>query len=165
MFARPADERLEDMSDTRLTPEQAASKLEIIDLFARYCHAVDSCEFSLFENLFTEDLVADYSTVRGDGEEPLIHGRSALVDWLTEAIRPIGRGMTHFMTNHLVTFDGDEADIISHNSVLNVAMGGVYYSHAVQSSVGWRLSRIRFEVRYFAEIADLLNGTLAAQGS
>jgi hypothetical protein len=68
--------------------------------------------------------------------------------------------MTHFMGNHLITLDGDEARIVSHNHVLNVAMGGVYHSVARRTDLGWRITRIRFEARYFGPIADKLNASL-----
>ena len=57
--------------------------------------------------------------------------------------------------------EGNEARIISHNHVLNVAMGGVYHSHAIRGEYGWRIDRIRFEARYFAAIADKLNVTIS----
>jgi hypothetical protein len=148
------------MSDTRITPEEAASRLEILDLFARYCHAVDRYEFSLFEDVFTEDLVADYSEVRDPADEPIIVGRQAFADWLVSSMAKIGPGMTHYMTNHLITLDGDEARIVSHNHVLNVAMGGVYHSRAVRTDDGWRIAEIRFEVRYFAPVIERLNSSM-----
>jgi hypothetical protein len=152
------------MSDTRITPEQAASRLEILDLFARYCHAVDRYEFSLFEDVFVDDLEADYSEVRRPGEEPIIHGRAAFAAWLEESMAKIGPGMTHYMTNHLITLDGDQATIVSHNHVLNVSMGGVYHSRAVRTDDGWRIASIRFEARYFAPVVARLNASIAPSG-
>jgi SnoaL-like domain len=152
------------VSNTRITPAEAASRLEILDLFARYCHAVDRYEFSLFEDVFTEDLVADYSEVRGADEEPIIHGRQAFSDWLSSSMAPIGPGMTHYMTNHLITFEGDEARVVSHNHVLNVAMGGVYHSRVVRTPDGWRIAEIRFEVRYFADVIARLNNSMSHSG-
>jgi hypothetical protein len=149
------------MSDTRITPDQAASRMEILDLFARYCHAVDRYEFSLFEDVFTDDLVADYSEVRRPGDEPLIHGRQAFTDWLTESMAAIGPGMTHYMSNHLITLSGDEATVVSLNHVLNVGMGGVYHSKAVRTPQGWRIAEIRFEARYFANVHRRLNASMA----
>jgi hypothetical protein len=60
--------------------------------------------------------------------------------------------------------DGDEATIVSHNHVLNVAMGGVYHSRAVRTPEGWRLAEIRFEARYFAPVVDRLNASMAPSG-
>jgi hypothetical protein len=153
------------VSNTRITPEEAASRLEILDLFARYCHAVDRYEFSSFDDVFTEDLLADYSGVRNPDEEPIIHGRESFREWLVSSMAPIGPGMTHYMTNHLVTFDGDEARVVSHNHVLNVGMGGVYHSRVVQTPDGWRIAEIRFEVRYFADVIERLNSSLSRSGT
>jgi hypothetical protein len=153
------------VSDTRITPEEAASRLEILDLFARYCHAVDRYEFTLFEDVFTDDVVADYSEVRGADEEPIIVGRQAFADWLVQSMAAIGPGMTHYMTNHLITIDGDEARVLSHNHVLNVAMGGVYHSRAVRTPEGWRIAEIRFEARYFAPVVERLNRSLSPSGT
>jgi len=153
------------VGDTRLSIEEAVSRVEILDLFARYCHAIDRYEFSLFADVFTDDVVADYSEVRDPADEPIIHGRRAFAAWLEESMAPIGAGMTHYMTNHLITVDGDEARVVSHNHVLNVGMGGVYHSRAVRTPEGWRIAEIRFEARYFAPVVDRLNAAMAAGGT
>jgi SnoaL-like domain len=152
------------VTDTRISLEEAASRLEILDLFARYCHAIDRYEFSLFDDVFTADVIADYSDVRDPEDDPIIHGRSEFAAWLEASMASIGPGMTHYMTNHLITMDGDEATIVSHDHVLNVAMGGVYHSRAVRTPEGWRLAEIRFEARYFAPVVDRLNASMAPSG-
>ena len=149
------------MHNTRMSVDDAVSRVEIVDLFTKYCHAVDRNEFSVFEDIFTDDVVADYSSVEGLDIEPVFYNRADFTAWITEALAPIGPGMTHFMSNHLITLDGDEARVVSLNQVLNVGQGGVYHSHAIKTESGWRIDNIRFEIRYFKMIADKLNVGLA----
>jgi hypothetical protein len=150
---------------TSMSVDEAVSRVEIIDLFAKYCHAVDQCEFGVFDEIFTDDVVADYSEVRGPDDEPILHSRDAFAAWLRQSMAGIGPGMTHFMTNHLITVDGDQARIVSHNHVLNVGMGGVYHSHAIRTDDGWRIDQIRFEARYFATVADKLTASIATMSA
>jgi hypothetical protein len=147
-----------------MSVDEAVSRVEILDLFAKYCHAVDRYDFAIFEEVFTDDLVADYSEVRAPEDEPVLYGRAEFAAWLTDSMSLIGPGMTHFMANHLITVDGDEANVVSHNHVLNVSMGGVYHSHAVKTPQGWRIDRIRFEARYFGAVAEKLQSSLSRLG-
>jgi hypothetical protein len=147
------------MSDTRIMTDEVASRLEILALFARYCHAVDTLDWTLFEDVFTADVVADYSTVGEYVEDDtVIAGLENLVAWFEKSMSPVGSGLTHFMTNHLINITGDEGTAVVHNHVLNVGMGGVYHTRVRRTDQGWRIYDLRFEVRYFEEVAQRMNG-------
>jgi SnoaL-like domain len=147
------------MSDTRISLAEAAARMEILALFARYCRAVDTNDYSLFTDVFTEEIEADYTSVGvyDNDRELVFHRRDDLVTWFNKTMAGIGEGLTHFMTNHLIEMDGDQATVTVYNHVLNVAMGGVYHCRAVSTPEGWRLSSLRFEVRYFADMIARLN--------
>jgi SnoaL-like domain len=151
------------VSDTRISLAEAAARMEILNLFARYCHAVDANDYRSFVDVFTEDVHADYSEVGAYAEGELIFdGRDNLVAWFNQSMAHIGPGLTHYMTNHLIEMDGDEATVTVHNHVLNVGMGGVYHCRAVPTPEGWRLSSLRFEARYFDDMVARLNQQMTA---
>src|SRR5438128_1696417 len=127
------------MSDTRIAPEDVASQLEILQLFARYCHIVDLADWPRFVDVFTDDVLADYSTVDVYTEDAsVIRGLDNLIAWFEKSMAHIGPGLTHFMTNHLIELRGEDALVTVHNHVLNVGMGGVYHCRAVPTPQGWR---------------------------
>jgi SnoaL-like domain len=146
------------MTDTRISIEEAAARMEIVALFTRYCHAVDRTEWDLFNDVFTDDVIADYGSVSEYTEGVgTVHGRAELVSWFEASMAHIGPGLTHYMTNHLIEMDGDEAQVTVHNHVLNAGMGGVYHCRAVSTPDGWRLASLRFEARYFDDVLGRMN--------
>jgi hypothetical protein len=134
-------------------------RLDILDLFARYAHAVDLCDWEMLREVFSDDVEANYTTVAQytQNHTPILHGIEDIIHYFNTVMPHIGPGLTHFMTNHLIRLDGDEANITSHNHVLNLAQGGVYHTHAKRTPKGWRLDRLRFEVRYFDRVAERMN--------
>lgn len=140
--------------------QNVMDRLDILDLFARYCHAVDNCDLSMFPDIFTDDVEADYSTVAEYTQplNPVRHGLAELIAYFEVALPPMGKGLTHYMSNHLIELDGDTATITVHNHVLNLAQGGVYHTRARRTAKGWRLDRLVFEVRYFADVSARMNG-------
>ncbi len=133
----------------------AVDRMDILQLFAKYCHIVDDCTFEKLQEVFTEDALLDYSSL-GDivqGRRTVMHGVREFIDFLTATMAAMGPGLTHFMTNHLIDVHGDEADIVSHNHVLNIPQGGRYTSHARRTPVGWRIDRFTFENRLYQDMA------------
>jgi ketosteroid isomerase-like protein len=138
------------------------ARLDIIDLFARYCHAVDGCDWRLLRTVFTDDVHADYSSIAKytPSDRTKLDGIEELVKFFETVQPPIGKGLTHFMTNHLIELHGDTATVTVHNHVLNVAQGGVYHTHARRTAQGWRLDKLVFENRFFAEVAKKMNDSM-----
>ena len=145
--------------ENRASGEISLDRLDILDLFARYAHAVDLCDWEMLREVFSDDVEANYTTVAQytQNHAPILHGIDDIIHYFNTVMPHIGPGLTHFMTNHLIKLDGDEANITSHNHVLNLAQGGVYHTHAKRTAKGWRLDRLRFEVRYFDQVAERMN--------
>jgi hypothetical protein len=130
-------------------------RMDILQLLAKYCHIVDDCTFEKLPDVFTEDAVLDYSSLGAtvQGRRTKIEGVREFMDFLSGTMSGLGPGLTHFMTNHLITVRGDEADVVSHNHVLNIPQGGHYTSHARRTPEGWRIDRFTFQNRLFHEMA------------
>jgi hypothetical protein len=130
-------------------------RMDILQLFAKYCHIVDDCTFEMLPEVFAEDAVFDYSSLGEtvQGRRTRMEGVREFMDFLTHTMARMGPGLTHFMTNHLITVHGDEADIVSHNHVLNIPQGAKYTSHARRTQDGWRIDSFVFRNRQFQEMA------------
>ena len=130
-------------------------RMDILQLFAKYCHIVDDCTFDMLPEVFAEDAVLDYSSLGPTvlDRRTRMEGVQEFIDFLTTTMAGMGPGLTHFMTNHLIEVHGDEADIVSHNHVLNIPQGGHYTSHARRTPQGWRIDRFTFQNRLFQDMA------------
>lgn len=136
--------------------EAVADRLELTELLHRYAQAIDTWNWDLLREVFTEDAVADFSSMDEYVEgEPLSGGREAIIEWLRAAIEPFPE-VLHFMSNHLSDVDGDRATTSTYMHVLHLPMGGIYHGEAVRTPQGWRLVRLRLEERTFEEAAGRL---------
>jgi hypothetical protein len=137
-------------------------RIEIHELLNRYAHAIDFGDFGLLDHVFTEDAVADFSSV---GEyvdvESVLHGRNAIVAYYEVALAPF-QGVLHFMTNHLVELDGDSARSRSYMHVLNMSMGGIYSCRCRRTDAGWRIEHLKLDERNFDEAANKLRSHMQA---
>ena len=87
------------MRRTAMSVDEAVSRVKIMDLFAKYCHAVRPLRvLRLRGSLHRDDLVADYSEVRGPELEPILHSRAAFASGSLRRWRTSGPGMTHYMS-------------------------------------------------------------------
>jgi len=140
----------------------AADRLELAELLHRYAWAIDSGDWALLAQVFTEDAEADFSSVGQYVEgESTTRGRDAIVAWLRAALAPFP-DVLHFMSNQLVEIDGDRARTLTYMHVLHMSMGGIYHGEAVRTRDGWRLRRLRLEERSFEEAAERLRGHMQA---
>jgi hypothetical protein len=145
------------MTDT--TTDSAAAlerrlldRLELTELINRYGRAVDRCDWAAFEQIFTEDAEADYSTVvarirpgRSTPPDARLHGRAAILAWLQSA-RSDGEALMHFMTNHIVEeLDGDRARTWHYVHERQGAYGS-YQIDAVRTADGWRIARLALDL-------------------
>src|SRR5262249_46320016 len=124
-----------------------ADRLAIADTITRYFTAIDGRTWDMFDDVFTEDVVAVFDGV----EAP--RGRQGVIDFLTgrtahrfpleiiDAERPM-----HFMGNHSATVDGDVA------SAETYALG-----HVLDRPEGKRRMRTR-GLRYVDELARQSDG-------
>ena len=91
-------------------PLTAADKLEIQELFARYCQAVDNGDGEGFASVFTEDGVL--SGIR----EPM-QGRDVIAKFGGGAVARAGVPMRHWSGNAIIDGDGNSATARSYYMV------------------------------------------------
>jgi hypothetical protein len=136
--------------------QAAADRVELGELLHRYCWAIDKWEWQLLDQVFTEDAEVDYSSVgKYVAGDTVLRGRKAIVNWLRESIKPFP-DILHFVSNQIVTLQGDEAQVTTYMQVLHLPMGGIYHSVAIRTADGWRIHRFRLEERTFDEAAERL---------
>jgi len=128
----------------------------ITQLFARYCHIIDDLLFERLGEVFTPDAVFDYSSLGTSvkGQPTLLDGIPAFERFLRGTMADVGPGLSRFMTNHLIDVRGDEADVTSHSTVLNLPQGGLYRSHAVRTPEGWRIDKSVHVWRDYSSVAS-----------
>jgi len=79
-------------------------RMDILQLFAKYCHIVDDCTFEKLPEVFSQDAELDYSSLGEtvQGRRTKMEGVQEFIDFLTATMAGMGPGLTHFMTNHLI---------------------------------------------------------------
>ena len=121
----------------------ADEKDAIREVMARYCHALDACRFGEVAALFAGDgeWTTDYGAARGHREIEAL---------LTSVVPRPGEGpqRKHYITNIIVTLDGDRARAVSDYLVVRESenglipvMGGTYRDTFVKENGGWRFAR------------------------
>jgi hypothetical protein len=140
---------------------EAADRSEIIQLLHRYALCVDTADWDLLPRVFTPDAEVDFGSVDQYVEsESAARGLEAIRTWFAAALAPFP-DVLHFMTNHLVDIEGDEARTHTLMHVLNMSMGGIYRGHAVRTAEGWRFDHFQLEERTFDEAAGRLMAHMA----
>ncbi len=129
-----------------LDAQGVADHVEISGLLTRYCTAIDSKQFDLLDDVFTEDALIDYSSsmpdVRGN--------RAEMKQWLSEVLAMF------VMTQHLVSntefeIDGDRATTRTmffnpmgwqdEEGEMQVFFVGGYYNDKLErTGAGWRIT-------------------------
>ena len=128
-----------------LDAQEVADRIEISGLLTRYSTAIDSKQFDLLDDVFTEDALIDYSSAMPD-----VRGnRAEMKQWLSEVLAMF------VMTQHLVSntefeIDGDRAatrtmffnpmgwqDDKGEMQVFFV--GGYYNDKLARTGAGWRI--------------------------
>lgn len=121
----------------------ADDKDAIRETMARYCHALDACEFAGVASLFAPD--GEWTTTYGSAR-----GREAIEALLTSVVPKPGEGpqRKHYITNILITLSGDTARSVSDYLVvresekgLMAVMGGTYKDDFVRLDGSWHFVR------------------------
>lgn len=147
-------------ADRRLA--EAADRMEIIELLHRYAAAIDGGQLDLLADVFTPDATLDFGSVEQYVEgETVVKGFGPIRAWFEKALAPFP-DVLHFMTNHRIELDGDEATTETLMQVLHLSMGGIYRGHAVRTKAGWRFDRFCLEERSFEEAAGRLTAHMRA---
>ena len=121
----------------------AEEKDAIREVMARYCHALDACRFDDVARLFAEDgeWMTDYGSAKG---------RAAIALFLRSIVPVRGEGpqRKHYITNIVITLDGDTARSVSDYLVIRESenglipvMGGTYHDTFVKHDGEWQLRR------------------------
>jgi len=133
--------------------QEISDRLEIQELLVRYSDAVDRRDWDLFETVFTEDAVIDYTefgATRGGVKET----RAFL-----ETAMPTFSSHQHMIGNTVLEFDGDtaRARTICYNPMVfprdggepQVFICGLWYRDVlVRTPEGWRIKE-RYEERSY----------------
>ena len=121
--------------------QEIADKLEIRELVARYCRAVDDTDAEAFAQAFTADGVFETALGVVTGRDALLaHGRKMVF------------GNVHITTDAIIEIDGDRA---THTCTMllgrrredkaanEIVATGRYFDELVRTPDGWRFSSRR----------------------
>ena len=146
--------------------ERLADRLDIIDLLSRFHHAVDAKDWPRLRGLFVENAVAEYRSLNNVelfGLEGRFTPIDTIIDWIRKGQEPFqfNGAPTHFMTNHLVDQDGDQASSTSYFVDFDLVSGraigtGLYKCRHVRTSAGWRIEHLLLEQRLCDDIIALI---------
>jgi len=137
-----------------LSLQEISDRLEIQELLVRYCHAVDTRDWDLLDQVFTPDATIDYTAFGGP------RGDFASTRAFLESSMPYFSSTQHLITNIVLEIDGDEAR--SRTSCFNpmvidredgsephVFFCGLWYrDRLVRMEQGWRITDRRQERSY-----------------
>jgi uncharacterized protein (TIGR02246 family) len=122
----------------------ADEKDAIREVMARYCHALDACNFAEVASLFAED--GEWTTSYGSAR-----GRAQIEALLESVVPKPGEGpqRKHYITNIIIKFGDDgRANVRSDYLVIREAegglipvMGGAYLDTFVKRDGAWLFAR------------------------
>jgi len=130
----------------------------VIDTVNRYATALDSREWTLLDEVFTPDAVADF------GAGPL-HGRDALCGLIRRMLDGSGPSQ-HLLANHRVEVRGDTARCVCQVRAFSAGAGaaagrsyelfGEYRDQLVRTPEGWRIARREMSIHHEIGARDVL---------
>lgn len=136
-----------------LSLQEISDRLEIQDLLARYCHAIDSRDWDALDAVFTPDAQIDYAETGGArGSYPEIKA------WLPRALERFP-AFQHMVATSKLDIAGDEAAsrTILFNPMVHrddagreqVFFIGLWYrDRLVRTADGWRIAERYEEMAY-----------------
>lgn len=131
--------------------QEAADKLEIHELLARYARGVDTKDWALYRSVFTPDATIDYSSAGAAAGT-----RDEVAAWLEAGFEHIPMTQ-HFISNIEVELDGDRAKVramfynpmqLPGTSDLSYC-GGYYHHELARTADGWKSERLTEENLWF----------------
>jgi ketosteroid isomerase-like protein len=118
----------------------------VVQVTLRYATAIDSRDWDLFASCFAVDAVAHYHQPGQDD----IHGRDAILAFMQAGIEPL-TGTQHFVSNHVVSIDGDSATCVSYVASQHVRrkaeggpllmIAGIYRDQLQRIDNSWEITR------------------------
>jgi len=127
--------------------EAAHDYLQIKELSSKYAWAIDTLDKDLLSQVFIQGATAHYEIVN---ESPIklddrIDGLDSIYDWLQKHLghRKGTDGLPwHFVTNHIISIDGDTATLKFYMHNRTMAAGGIYTFDVTRTTDGWRVKNL-----------------------
>ncbi len=129
-------------------------RAEIVDVLYRYATALDSRDWDLLREVFTEDAVGEYTGRIGRTFE----GREAITGLVSSALSSLDVSQ-HVISNPVIQISGDTAEsrcyLRAQHYMANPPaggttheVGGTYHDRLVRTADGWRIVHRRLEVTW-----------------
>lgn len=142
-------------SDASAALQPLIDRAAILDVVDGIDLAVDAKDWERCRHYFTDEIYADFTSLAGG--DPGRIPADALVDgWRTSLYAD--KLSHHMRTNHRITIDGDQAEVLSKGEALNILARGLGdnlwqvwgdYTHTLdRTPEGWKCSGMTFVVTY-----------------
>jgi hypothetical protein len=136
-----------------LSMQEMSDRLEIQDLFTRYCYAIDGRDWDALDAMFTPDARIDYTATGGAAGS-----LSEMKAWLGGALAPFAMSQ-HMVALPNLVFDGDSASsrMILFNpmgmddgegNIATFFCGVWYHDKLVRTEAGWRIAERAQQLAY-----------------
>ena len=133
--------------------QELSDRFEIQDLLANYSHAIDTQDFELLDNIFTDDAIIDYTAV-GGAKGNLTETKA----YLAKALEKF-TSMQHMLGLPQIKITGDSATgrticfnpmVLDREGAPHVFFVGIWYvDKFVRTEKGWRIQHRAEEFSYF----------------
>jgi len=141
-----------------LSSQEMSDRLEIQDLLAVYCDAIDSQDWDALDDIFTSDATIDYTEAGGT-----LGNLTETKIFLEKALKPFS-GMQHMLGLPSIKITGDKAKartttfnpmVVERDGQPHVFFVGLWYcDDLTRTEQGWRIRSRREEVSYFHNVPD-----------
>lgn len=149
-----------------LSLQQVSDRLEIQDLIAGYCYAVDDRDFDALDRYFTSDAVIDYREM-----VPFVGNLAETKAFLAASLAPVPM-FQHAVSTTQYMFDGDSAETRSVCFNPMVVPGddgepqtlffGLWYIHQFRRTAdGWRICGLREKKAYAHNVPEHIKALTA----
>lgn len=153
-----------------LTLQEMSDRLEIQDLFTRYCFAIDERNWEALGAMFTPDARIDYTATGGAAGS-----LAEMQAWLGSALAPFAMSQ-HMVSLPRLDFAGDTATsrmILFNPMGMDDGQGNIstffvgvwYHDTLVRTSGGWRISERKQKLAYTHATPNAKGVRTVAQGA
>jgi len=139
---------------SELTTQILLDRAEISDVFHRYAQGVDTRDWKLWRTCFTDDVVADFSSIWSGGiwqsADELVAAGKRLISGLDAT--------QHIITNHTHDIQGDTAKCTSYLHAQHVlkndlggdhnVLAGYYTYNMARTPEGWKIKSYSLTVTW-----------------
>jgi SnoaL-like domain len=141
---------------TNITTQILLDRAAISDVFHNYACGVDTRDWKLFRSCFTDDLVADFTTMAPGN---LFTGADKWCEWVARSINALD-ATQHIITNHVHRIEGDKSQSQSYLQAQHVLrgrdgapdmhylIGGYYKYDMVRAGAEWKIKRYSLNITW-----------------